>query len=434
MRADDPWIVRPWKVVILVALAAVFTGAPPVAAQDSPPAAPAPTVAPATAATPLTPTTSATPATREEAIAQAQADKARNLHPYDLSKGERIADRAEDILINGLRWYPFFESAYAGGGFPFGVGYRRHVSPYNLIDVRDSYTFSGYTRAEAEFTAPHLFERRAQLSVIGGWRKATEVGFFGIGPDTSLAQRTSYQFEQPYASATLSFMPTRRHWTLTGGLEVTRWSQQSGRGAFPSVETVYTPAMLPGLGGEPTYLHSQVGAAFDWRPAPGYARRGGYYGVTVHDYTDTSSSLGFNQIDYEAVQHFPILREAWAISLRAEAHTAFSKSGQQIPFFMMPSLGGGSSLRGYDAWRFRDRNSLLLQGEWRIMVNRYLDTAFFVDAGKVGHHPSDLDLQAMHHDVGFGARFHSVDATVLRVDVAKGDEGMQIVVVANHVF
>ena len=41
------------------------------------------------------------------------------------------------------------------------------------------------------------------------------------------------------------------------------------------------------------------------------------------------------------------------------------------------------------------------------MVNRYLDTAFFVDAGKVGPHASDLDLQALHHDVGFGARFGS---------------------------
>ena len=73
-------------------------------------------------------------------------------------------DKAEDILINGLRWYPFFESAYPGGGFPFGVGYRQHVSPYNLIDVRGSYTLSGYKRAEAEFIAPHLF-RPARTAV-----------------------------------------------------------------------------------------------------------------------------------------------------------------------------------------------------------------------------------------------------------------------------
>jgi outer membrane protein assembly factor BamA len=372
--------------------------------------------------------------TLEEAITQAQADKAKELAPYTDSRGEQVANKVEDILINGLRWRPYLDSAYSGGGFPFGVGYRRYVSSYNQLDLRGSYTFTGYTRAEAEFTAPHLFDRHAQLSVIGGWRKATEVGFFGIGPDTSKSQRTNYQFEQPYASVTLSFMPTRKHWTFAAGEEVTRWSQQSGSGSSPSVETVYTPATLPGLGAETTYLHSTGSAALDWRPSPGYARRGGYFGVTVHDYTDTRSALGFDEVDYEAIQHFPILREAWVISLRAEVQTAFDKSGQQIPFYMLPSLGGTSSLRGYEPWRFRDRNSLLLQGEWRIMVNRFLDTAFFYDAGKVGPHASDLDLQKLHHDAGFGFRFHSVDATVLRVDVAKSDEGTRLVFAAVHAF
>jgi hypothetical protein len=399
--------VHVWKVVAVAALVAGSTSA---AAQD------------------------VQPETRSAAIEQTQADKAKDLHPYVLGKGERILDKAQDILIDGLRWYPFFDSAYAGGGFPFGLGYKRHVSPYNLLDVRGSYTTSGYTRAEAELIAPHLFHRRGQLSLLGGWREATEVGFFGIGPDSAKAQRTSYEFEQPYAAATLSFMPTRRYLSFGGGLELTRWSQRPGRGPFPSVETVFTPETLPGLGGEATYVHTQGSVSFDWRPSPGYARRGGYYGVTVHDYADTRSAFGFTQVDYEAVQHFPILREAWVISLRAQAQTAFDKDGQQIPFFMLPSLGGTSSLRGYAPWRFRDRNSLLLQGEWRIMANRYLDTAVFYDAGKVGAHTSDLDLQGLQHDYGFGFRFHSVDATVLRVDVARSREGTRLVVAAYRVF
>ena len=51
------------------------------------------------------------------------------------------------------------------------------------------------------------------------------------------------------------------------------------------------------------------------------------------------------------------------------------EDGQEIPFFMLPALGGGSSLRGFTSWRFRDRNSLLLQAEWRVIVNRFLDMA-----------------------------------------------------------
>ncbi len=125
---------------------------------------------------------------REAEIAQAKAEKAKALHPYVPSKAEGYIDRAEDLLLSGgLRWHPFFESAYAGGGFTLGAGYRRFVSAYNTIDLRGSITFSGYKRVEAEFLAPRLFNRRGLVSVIGGWREATQVGFYGIGTAVDVA-------------------------------------------------------------------------------------------------------------------------------------------------------------------------------------------------------------------------------------------------------
>ena len=57
---------------------------------------------------------------------------------------------------------------------------------------------------------------------------------------------------------------------------------------------------------------------------------------------------------------------------------------------MLPALGGGSSLRGFSSWRFRDLNSLLLQAEWRVLANRFLDMALFYDAGRVSARRSDL--------------------------------------------
>ena len=140
---------------------------------------------------------------------------------------------------------------------------------------------------------------------------------------------------------------------------------------------------LPGLGAEITYLHTQGTVGLDWRTSPGYSRRGAYLGATLHDYKDQDDNFGFQMVEYEGIAHLPILREAWVLSFRGRVQHANEKDGQQIPFFMLPALGGGSSLRGYSSWRFRDQNSLLLQAEWRIMVNRYLDMAFFYDAGKV---------------------------------------------------
>jgi hypothetical protein len=368
------------------------------------------------------------PTTRQAAIEQAQAEKAKDLHPYVPNKGEQLAARLDGLITGGTpSWHPFLDSAYAGGGFAFGAGYAHHVSAYSTVDVRGSYTLAGYKRAEVAFAAPRLFKRRGSLSVVGGWREATRVGFYGLGSDTSRDDRLNYGFQQPYVSALLTLQPTRRLWVLQGGVEVSKWSQQPGTARIPSVETAYTAVTLPGLGAEPTYVHSQGTVGFDWRTSPGYTRRGGFYGVTAHDYTDRDTAFGFQQVDYEVIQHVPILREAWAISLRGVAKTAFEKGDQAIPFFMLPSLGGGSNLRGFQSWRFRDRNSLLLQAEWRIMVNRFMDTAVFYDAGKVTESTSDLDFTGLKSDYGFAVRFHGPLATLLRVEVARSREGTALI-------
>jgi hypothetical protein len=174
--------------------------------------------------------------------------------------------------------------------------------------------------------------------------------------------------------------------------------------------------------------------AIDTRLAPDYARRGGFYGVTFHDYADTDSAFGFELINYEAVQHIPILREAWVISLRGRVQTTSLKEDQQIPYFMLPALGSGSTLRAYPSWRFRDRNSLLLQAEWRVIVNRALDLGFFYDTGKVTAHTSDLSLDGLKSNFGVGARFHSPVATPLRVEIAHGSDGFNIIFGSSAAF
>jgi hypothetical protein len=374
-------------------------------------------------------------ATREAAIEQAQAEKVKTLHPYVPGKFEGLMNRAEDILVNGVpRWHPFLESADYGGGFTLGAGYAHHVSPYNLLDVRGSYSILGYKRIETEFTAPRLFHRRGSLTLLGGWREATQAAFYGLGMGTSKDDRTDFDFRQPYGSGTLTLWPTRRLLMLRGGLELSQWSLRPAEGEFPAVETVYTPATLPGVGTKTTYLHSQGTAGLDWRTSPGYSRRGGFYGVTLHDYADQDERFGFREIDYEVIQHVPILREAWVISLRGIARTTYSKTDQQVPFFMLPYVGSGSTLRGFTSHRFRDQNGLTLQAEWRIMANRFMDTAIFYDTGKVAARRADLDLDGLKSDYGFGVRLHGPFTTPLRIEVAKSPEGLRLIVATHPIF
>ncbi len=375
------------------------------------------------------------PSTRAEVIEQAQAEKATRVRPYEPGKAEKYLDRVEQVMTTGgLRLHPFFQSAYSGGGFTLGAGYRTAVSPYNSIDVRGSWTLKGYKRVESEFVAPRFLRRRANFSFLGGWREATQVGFYGLGNATVEEANVSYGFTQLYAHGVLEVKPTNRFFTLRGGLEASQWEQGPGSGPKPSVETVYTPPSLPGLGQTITYIQTHGMVGFDTRPVPGYARRGRLLGVTFRDFSDTDSRYGFKQVDYEAIQHIPLLRESWALSLHAAASVTGLKDGQEIPFFMMPSVGGGSSLRGYSSWRFRDRNSLLLQAEWRVMVNRFLDTALFYDMGKVEANTRDLDFSNLKDDYGIGFRFHTPLATPLRIEFARSREGMTIVFSSSGSF
>jgi hypothetical protein len=375
------------------------------------------------------------PETRQTTIVSAAAEKAQDLHPYEVTTAEKVIMRIERRFTNQtIRFHPYLQNAYRGGGFAAGAGYMFHPSPYSTLDVRGSYSIRSYKLAEAQFDLPRLFDRRGDLRVLGGWRDATEVPFYGTGMHTSSGDSANYGFEQPFGSALLTIRPTRRLFMVRGGFESSRWDLKSGKGTGPSADEIYTPESLPGLGMTTTFLHTQATVGFDSRASSGYARRGGFYGVTGHDYTDRDDALGFRQVDYEVIQHFPILRETWVVSLHGLAKTTWSKNDQAMPFYQLPSLGGGSDLRGFSTFRFSDRHSLLLQAEWRVIANRFFESAVFYDAGKVAARTSDLDLNHLKSDYGFGLRFHAPLATVLRVDIARSNEGTRLVFAASPSF
>jgi outer membrane translocation and assembly module TamA len=125
-------------------------------------------------------------------------------------------------------------------------------------------------------------------------------------------------------------------------------------------------------------------------------------------------------------QYLPVLKEQWVLAFRALAQTTRADAGQVIPYYLLPSLGGARTHRGYSDFRFQDRHLLLLSGEYRWMPSRVLDMAIFVDAGEVAPERRDLDLTGLKTAVGIGGRFHGPTMTPLRVDLARGDEGFRL--------
>jgi hypothetical protein len=54
-----------------------------------------------------------------------------------------------------------------------------------------------------------------------------------------------------------------------------------------------------------------------------------------------------------------------------------------------------------------------------------LDTALFVDAGKVIARKADVDLSGLKVSAGFGFRVRVADAVVMRMEIAAGPEGVR---------
>jgi hypothetical protein len=373
-------------------------------------------------------------ASRFESISLLQAEKAKVIRPSEPDKAEVWVKKAEMVfLLDPSGFFPYFDSVYQGGGLTGGVGYRKFYGDNTFWEVKGLYSILNYKLFEAGTLSKDHFNRRLNLGSRAGWRDATQVAYYGVGADSKEENRTNFRFSETYAEAYADFRPLP-WFPIKGSLGFEQWNTLQGQGSAPSIETMYTPASAPGLGSDPTYVHTKVSAGIDWRQSPGYSRRGGLYEVTFHDYRNTNDGIySFQKLDGEVIQHIPLLRETWVLAGRARVETTLNDNNV-IPYFMLPSLGSGSTLRGYSSYRFRDRHSMLMNAEFRWIPSVGLDMALFYDAGKVTSRRNELDFKQLKSDVGIGARFHGPMATPLRIDFAIGSEGWRLVFSGGPIF
>ena len=344
------------------------------------------------------------------------------LAPSGPSGGERLFEWLENYVTSPSHWYVTFGNLMPSSGLAPGAGYRGVLGDVARFNVRGAWSIRNYTLADGVVEIPFADERFA-VSGRARWRDGTQLPFYGLGAASLKVQRSSYALQEVNIGSGVTYRPSP--WFKVGaGAEAMLLESGAGDGRYRTVEAVFAPAAVPGLLASPDYLHAEVTAAIDWRESEGYTRRGGYYAVTAHRYDDRSDGrYTFNEAHFDVRQFIPLLNEHWVIALRGLVRTTDLDGDQQVPFFLLPSLGGSTTLRAYPDGRFRDRHALLLSGEYRWIPGRVLDMALFVDAGKVTARRGDLDLEGLNTSYGIGARFHAPAATVLRTEVAHGREG-----------
>jgi hypothetical protein len=364
--------------------------------------------------------------TREEQRAAEQAKKAGNLQLYVPGPIEKYASRIENTFQNPPPVYAFIGGVFPGGAIALGPGVRHRFTSGAFADVHGAWSIKNYKIVDASLKLPPFVDRRIAIETHANWLDAPKVAFFGLGGDTPKSNRTTflYRTKTAGASARVRLLPLL---SVGGGLDYLDVTTDRGSDSS-EIEERFTPATAPGLRVNPTYTHSHAFAAIDWRDGEAYSRNGGLYRLDWSSYAQRQDDrFSFSRIDAEANQFVPLFQSNWVLAFRALGTFTSTDDGSQVPYFLMPSLGGSTQLRGYASWRFRERNRLLVTGEYRWLAGQFVDMAIFLDAGKVAARSADLDPDGLRTSFGIGIRLHTPAATVFRTELARTSDGLGLV-------
>lgn len=103
-------------------------------------------------------------------------------------------------------------------------------------------------------------------------------------------------------------------------------------------------------------------------------------------------------------------------------HLYGETQGGNVPYYHLALLGGDELLRGYYLGRYRDKNLLALDLEYRLPVYWRIGAVAFAGAGQVADHPFELPKAPVRWTVGGGLRFalSQEEKLNLRLDFGMG--------------
>jgi Omp85 superfamily domain len=313
------------------------------------------------------------------------------------------------------------------GWISLGPGYRRHLlGGHAVADVSTALSWRGYKTAQARVELPSLADDHVVVGSQVRWSDLTQVTYFGAGPDALEAQRSDYRLQ---TTDTVFYATVRRNQivSLTGGVGwLARPAISSSTGPFdrdlPDTADLFFSEPGARRARQPRFLHGDLALAADTRDEPSHPSRGGLYRAALSGFRDLEDgAFTFDRYELEGAHFVPFWTGRMVLAVHGWGVFTSTAAGREVPFYLLPSLGGHNTLRGYTDYRFHDRNLLGVNVESRWALFRHVDAAVFADAGSVAARASDLDLSRTSY--GTGVRLHSGASTIARFDVGKSDEG-----------
>jgi hypothetical protein len=397
--------------------------------------------------------------TREEIAAEQRRARASNLQPTEPGFVERTMLTLSDQRLMDRLFDPrhgFFVRVglpVEGASFAAGPAWRasdpgRHYTFTASAAGSISREWLGEVSLQIRDVLPRVARDRffADVSLSRSGRVSNE--FWGLGNDSPKDNKTAFRLAQTVVGGTFGvrLMP----WlSVTANAAHFDPGIEPRRSVTPVITDAYDESTAPGLTRQPAFIRSGIAVDLDYRDSTPPTRtavrldqlplagvsRGGRYQVSLASYDDRDfDRYSFRKTTIDLQQFVPLLHSQRVLAFRALAVLSDTSSGQEVPFYLSPTYGGLNVGRGYSTFRFRDRNMLALQGEYRYQINLLMSGAIFVDSGQVAPRVGALGWSQFKTTYGTGVRFGHGGAAALRFDVAFGGEGPTFIFGLGHAF
>jgi len=315
--------------------------------------------------------------------------------------------------------YPAYSSdSGAGAGLQIILFDASHDSlRHDPFDLKFDASFT--TNGERSFELDYLKEYTEKE-----WKFAAQLeykimpfDFWGIGGNTSLAEKESYTQNKQIASfllqkafsADLFFGPIIHYNSF-------QYDDREENDMFANTIA----------GSEDSFSIFGTGFVFDYNktdikhyPTKGYRFINEsvlYKSVNTKDYFFYSGVFDFRT-------YYPIFEKHVLC-----AQVLSQNTSDNPPFQLMPKQGGHSIMRGYPNGRFIDRQFIATQIEYRSPIRMKLGLVLYTSLGNSYHNFSDFKASNTHLSYGTGFRLNISKAKMLnmRGDIAFSKEGRSI--------
>jgi hypothetical protein len=340
--------------------------------------------------------------------------------------------------------HPIVGEVAPSGGVGAGIGYTTPKSQDWFHNGEARITVNKYWAVMGETGRQ---TQRTRVGLFALVRDMNRLDFFGLGPNSRRSDRVDFALRETSAGASGWVRATP---ILRLGASAQLYSPDLSRGKstrVPSIENSSFAGVVPGVNDAPNFGRYRgyaevIYPVFADPAADVFNNYQGTYQVAIESVRDTDRGrFNFHRFETEVQQRFPGFGPSQRLTLHGLM--AATNSSGVVPFYLQYTLGGGGSLdafrantigtdgtkatlRSFHEYRFRDRNVLLMQAEYRVPLHKMVDATVFVDTGRVAPMVSDL-FGGLKAGTGFSLSYMRNKAALARMDVGYGSgEGMHV--------